>query len=103
MYVAAKSTDKSFKKKNYSRKPFMDREYSVLNHPKQAIMGTHYLFCVILRQLSMLCFPAIFKPTAPLSLTAGMGFSVGIMDMQIGLNVSTRPSKGKYLHSHLKR
>lgn len=26
----------------------MDREYSVLNHPKQAIVGTHYLFRAIL-------------------------------------------------------
>lgn len=42
---------------------------------------------------------AIFKAAAPLSLSAMMGFSVGVMDMQIGLNVSTRPSKGKYLHS----
>lgn len=46
-------------------------------------------------------FPVIFKPTAPLSLSAEMGFSVGIMDMQISPNVSTRPSKCKYLHTHL--
>lgn len=39
--------------------------------------------------------PPMFKATAPLSLGAEMGFSVGVMDMQIGLNVSTRPSKGK--------
>lgn len=63
----------------------------------------HYLLCGGVRQCVQCSSPAIFKPMAPLSLSAELRFSVGVMDMQIGLNVSTRPSKGKYLHPHSQR
>lgn len=90
-------------KRRIMKKPHAYSYPSVLNHPKQAMVGTHYLICKRVRQLSVLCFPTLFKPTAPLSPCAEMGFCVGVMDRQIGLNVSTRPSKEKYLHSHSQR
>lgn len=77
--------------------------YRYLNHPKQAITGTHYFSCERAKQHSMLRFLELFKATASVSLSAEMGSSAGIMDIQIGLNVSTRPSKGKFLHSHSQR